>query len=287
MLKIGPYRISCLETNAFKLDGGAMFGVVPRVMWEKKAPPDPLNRIQMTMNALLVQDERRNILIDTGVGSKWTEKGAKIYDIDPSRHLLIDSLTAAGLKPGDITDVILTHLHFDHTGGSTSYNAEGRAVPTFPNARYYVQKGQWDWAHNPSEKDRASYFPENYDPLQASGQLQLVEGDVELLPHIFAIQINGHSPAQQLIKISDGTRTLLHCGDLLPMSAHVPGPWVMAYDLHPLKTIEEKNRILSQAAAEKWFMFFEHDPYIKLAHIVKGPKGFELGQTFDMQTDIV
>ncbi len=280
MLKIGNYKIENIRTSTFWLDGGAMFGVVPRTLWSRHHPPDEKGRIHMTMNALLIRDETRNILVDTGVGTKWNEKMMGIYAIEHEPDNLISSLERVGLKPEDITDVILTHLHFDHVGGAT-HIADGQAIPTFPNATHHVQRRQWDWAHAPSLKDQASFFPENYDPLQAAGLLNLLDGAVELFPGIDLVEIHGHTVAQQLVKISDGDTTLLHCADLIPLHSQISVPWVMAYDLYPLTTIAEKQDYLAQAVEEKWRLFFEHDPVVMAATIAQGKRGYEIVEKFD------
>lgn len=257
-----------------------MFGVVPRTLWERHHTPDDQNRIEMTLNSLLIRDGSRVILVDTGVGYKWSEKLAKIYKIDHSEHNLEKSLTEKGLKTTDVTDVILTHLHFDHVGGATYYSG-GEAVPTFPNATYHIQKKQWEWAYNPSLKDRASYFSENYDALATNGRLNTIDGSGELYPGITLVEVNGHTESQQLVKISDGKRTLFHCGDLIPLHSQVAVPWVMAYDLRPLTTIREKQAYLTQAVVDNWLLFFTHDPRVLLARVEEGKKGFQICDQFE------
>lgn len=284
MLKIANYEIRSIMTSPFKLDGGAMFGVVPRPLWEKKAPADDKNRIQMGLNALLLTDGQRVILVDTGVGTKMGDKLNKIYVVDFEAAELTRSLKEAGFDPGDVTDVILTHLHFDHVGGAT-YEQGDTVVPTFPNAKYYVQKKHWEWAHDPSERDQASFFGENYDPLQENGLLEILDGPCELFPGVELLEVNGHTPGQQLVKVSDERKTLLHCGDLIPLSAHVPVPWVMGYDLFPLTTVAEKKNYLSQAVDENWLLFFEHDPYVVLGNVALTDKGYALNETFNLKTD--
>ncbi len=279
MLTIGSYKISTLSAGSFKLDGGAMFGVIPKIMWEKKEPPDDKNRIQMVANILILSDERRKILIDTGIGDKWDEKFAIIYAIDRNRADLITSLNQHNLAPEDITDVILTHLHFDHAGGSTFFD-NNKLVPTFPNARHYIQKKHWQWAQDPSERDRASFMTENFIPLKENGLIEIVEGSFELLPNIHLIEINGHTPAQQLIRVTDGEKTLFHCGDLIPMAAHVPIPWVMSYDLYPLTTMQEKHKYLARAVHENWLLFFEHDLNVVIGSVKRTPKGFDLDRVY-------
>ncbi|MFH1009980.1 MAG: MBL fold metallo-hydrolase [bacterium] len=274
---IGDYALKSLITGFFRLDGGAMFGVVPRVLWEKTNPPDEKNRIQMTMRALLLQSGARRILVDTGVGDKQDEKFARIFHIEHSQASLKKSLSEAGWKPEDITDVILTHLHFDHCGGSTRRQG-GDIVPTFPRARYYVQRQQYKHALTRNERDRASYFPENFEPMKAAGQLELLDGPIELYPGVEILVVGGHTPGQQLVKVADDSRTLLYCADLIPTASHIPLPYIMAYDLFPMTTLEEKKRVLPQAHAEGWILFFEHDPYRAAAKVTKSERDFIMGE---------
>lgn len=278
ILKFGKFNISMIEAGLVRLDGGAMFGVVPRVLWERHFPPDEKNRIQMTTNLLLITSGNRRVLVDTGIGHKFDEKFYNIYAVDFSEKNLDRSLKALGLTFEDITDVILTHLHFDHTGGATAKDPDGTVRPTFPNAVYYVQKQQYEWAFEGNEKDRASYFAENYKPLRDAGQLKFLEGPGEILPGIEVIVVNGHTPAQQLPVIDGGSRKLLFAADLIPTHSHIPVPWVMAYDVEPLTTIEEKKLWLEVAEKEEWLIFFEHDPQVHLATVERSEKGYRLGK---------
>ena len=267
-----------VEYGRFKLDGGSMFGVVPKPLWERVASPDEKNRIGMATRGMLIRNGARKILVDTGIGHKMSEKFIMIYAVDFATYSLADSLHRLDLSYSDITDVILTHLHFDHTGGSTKLDEEGNIIPTFPNATYWVQKRQYDWALSPSDRDRASFMPENYVPLHESGRLELLEGEKELFPGITVMPIHGHTFGQQLIKVGDGHETVLYCADLCPTAAHIPLPYIMGYDLQPLVTLEEKKKILPQAVEENWTFFFEHDPKIIMAKVDKGEKGFSLGE---------
>jgi glyoxylase-like metal-dependent hydrolase (beta-lactamase superfamily II) len=271
IMKIANYQVHAMETGVFFLDGGAMFGVVPKVMWSKTNPSDSLNRIALKMRSLLIIGEGRTILIDTGAGEKLSEKMKEIYNIDTSVHSLSRALERYHLGQKDISDVILTHLHFDHTGGSTEL-VDGIVKPTFPNATYYVQREQYEWAQNPSERDKASYFPENFVPLEKAGQLRILDGECELFPGISVVLVNGHTPGQQLTKVS-GERTLLYCADLIPTSSHVPIPYVMGYDLYPLTTVDEKKKILFEAEKNGWILVFEHDPYAEAAILKKNERG--------------
>lgn len=278
-MKIGEYEINSLETGYFSLDGGAMFGVVPWVFWSKLNPPDERQRIKLAARCWLVRGHGRTILVDDGNGTKWSEKLKDIYRLDNSSGDLISSLKSAGFRPEDITDVILTHLHFDHAGGSTT-DVNGEILPTFPNARYYVQKKQWELSQNPSEKDRGSFMRDDYAPLMDHGVLELVDGEFEIFPGIELLVCNGHTNAQQLPKITDGKTTMLFCCDLVPTTSHLPWPYVMAYDVRPLVTIEEKKRILSRAYEEKWILFLEHDPSTEAITLKPTDKGFAIDQRF-------
>jgi len=272
-VKIGAYTLHPIETGRFYLDGGAMFGIIPRPLWEKTNPPDARNRIELASRALLVIGNGRNILIDNGNGPKFTEKQIDIYGLDTSTSELHSSLRAKGLSPSDITDVILTHLHFDHAGGSTQ-RENGKLVPTFPNATYYVQRAHWEQAVHPTEKDRGSFMPDDFLPLNQHGVIRFVEGEIELFPQISLIVTNGHTTAQQLPKIADGERTLLYCCDLFPTASHVPLPYIMAYDLRPLTTLDEKKRVLASAVDNDWMIFFEHDPRNICGKVKRTEKGF-------------
>ncbi len=276
-MTIGPYTISPVETGTFGLDGGAMFGVVPRILWERSNPPDDRNRIAMAARALLVAGAGRTILIDTGNGGKLSEKLAAIYRIDNRSGDLLSSLRSLGVAPEDVTDVILTHLHFDHAGGSTV--REGKVCrPAFPRARYYVQKDQWNAARKPTERDRASFFPEDFQPLEEHGVLELLDGEGELFPGVRLHLVHGHTTALQCPVISDDRTTLFYCADLLPMVPHVQLPWIMAYDLRPLVTLEEKRTVLRRAVEEGWILFFEHDPVVAAGRV----RRTDHGVVFDM-----
>ncbi len=274
-MKIGPYTLHHLETGRFALDGGAMFGVVPRPLWEKVAPPDERNRISMAARALLLEGGGRRILVDTGNGAKWDAKQAGIYRFDTSEHDIVRSLRALGLSPEDITDVILTHLHFDHAGGAT-VRKDGVVRPTFPSALYHVQREQWEAAQRPTERDRASFVGEDFLPLQEAGVLRFTEGEGPIFPGIELLCFHGHTSALQCPVISDGSTTLFYCADLIPMTPHVALPWIMGYDLRPLVTLEEKRKILGRAVEERWVMFFEHDPRTVAGTLLVGEKGYAL-----------
>ncbi|MHB1687738.1 MAG: MBL fold metallo-hydrolase [Ignavibacteriaceae bacterium] len=278
-MKIGKYEVSIINSGFFSLDGGAMFGIIPKPLWEKTNPPDSANRIKLATRNLLLQNGSKKILIDTGMGNKWDSKSQNIYSIDQNEFSLENELSKIKISAGEITDVILTHLHFDHTGGSTKRD-NGKLIPTFPNAKYYVQKKNFEWAVNPSERDRGSYIKDNFIPLSDAGVLNLFDNENNFDDEIEFVIVNGHTFSQQLIKISDTSTTLLYCCDLFPTASHIPIPYVMGYDLQPLVTVEEKKKILFQAIEENWKLFFEHDPEFALATVKKSEKGYQVDEKF-------
>lgn len=279
-MKIGKYKIYVIESGSFYLDGGAIYGVVPKTLWLKHSPADEKNRIHLKTRHLLLVSEDKKVLIDTGSGKNWNEKFEKIYGIDYSQHDLFSELEKFGVKPDEITDVILTHLHFDHIGGAVVFE-NGMPKPAFPKATYHIQKKQYEWGLNPSPKDKASYFKERYVPLAEEGILKQHEGNWQLDENIDLVVVNGHTPAQQLVKIKDNSTTLFYCADLIPIASHIALPYIMSYDLEPLKTMEEKKNLLSQAAEENWILFFEHDPQIVAGTITMGKRGFIFDKTFE------
>jgi glyoxylase-like metal-dependent hydrolase (beta-lactamase superfamily II) len=278
-MKIGKYKIDLIQTGTFGLDGGAMFGIIPKPLWQKTNPADDSNRITLGARCLLLKSESKNILVDTGIGTNWDKKFKAIYRVDQSEHTLFNSLKDKGVEPGDITDVILTHLHFDHTGGSVIQNGD-KFVPAFSNANYHVQKQHYDWAVNPSDRDRASFVQERFVPLFEEGVLKFVNKENKFDDEIDFILINGHTFAHQMVKLHDSSNTLLFCGDLMPTSSHVPLPYIMGYDLQPLVTLEEKKNILPLAVEQEWKLIFEHDPEIAAASVTIGKKGFEIKERF-------
>ena len=278
-MKIGKFELHAINSGFFSLDGGAMFGIIPKPLWQKTNPADDANRIKLTTRNLLLRAGKRNILIDTGMGDKWDEKSINIYNINQNNSALSAELSKLNLKPGDITDVILTHLHFDHTGGSTKIE-NGKLRPVFPNAVYYVQEKNYEWAVSPSEKDKGSYLKENFVPLLEEGILKLIDVNEQIDEGIELLTVNGHTFGQQLVKISDTSVTLLYCCDLFPTASHIPLPYIMGYDLQPLITLEEKKKILAEAVEKNWFLFFEHDPETVKATVSKTEKGYKVNDRF-------
>ena len=278
-MKIGKHKLFAIEAGNLFLDGGAMFGVVPKTLWQRTNPADELNRVELNTRCLLLKSDSRNILIDTGIGSSWDNKFQKIYGVGQS-NILETSLKSIGLELSQITDVILTHLHFDHTGGSVKF-VNGKWEPSFTNAKYYIQKEQFELALNPSEKDRASFIKDRFMPLLDNGMLEFIEGEIEFDDEISFIKSNGHTNSMQLIKISDGNYTLLYSADLFPFASHIPLPYIMAYDLNPLQTLADKKKILSKAVEENWMLFFEHDPDIIAATVSSNLHGYGVNQVYE------
>lgn len=280
-MKFGPYEIETIETGYVSLDGGAMFGVVPKTLWSKTNPADDLNRILLAMRLMLIRSKDKVIITDTGVGTKMNEKLSKIYNVDHTKYDLINSLKAKNINPEDVTDVIITHMHFDHIGGATWYDDKGELQLTFPNATHHVQKKHWEWALNPSEKDGASFMKENFVPIKEHDRINIIDGPGELFPGIFLNIVNGHTPAMQMVRIKNGDETILYCTDLIPMSSHIPLPYIMGYDVRPMSTLAEKKEILPLAVEGNWTLIFEHDPYVAAGKVVLTDKGYRLGEKID------
>jgi glyoxylase-like metal-dependent hydrolase (beta-lactamase superfamily II) len=277
-MQIGKYKLSIIESGSFGLDGGAMFGIIPKPLWQKTNLADDANRVRLATRNLLLESDSKKILIDTGMGDKWDEKMKAIYAVD-EKLSMNSALAKNGLKAEDITDVILTHLHFDHAGGSTVL-ANGKLEPAFPNANYFVQKQNFDWARNPSDRDKGSYIKENFILLFEEGLLNFIIGNAKFDDEIEFLVINGHTFGQQMVKISDGNNTILFCSDLMPFVSHIPLPYIMGYDLQPLVTLEEKKKYLKLALDENWKLFFGHDPEIAFATVKKFGEGYIADQKF-------
>ncbi len=279
-MKIGKYELYIIESGTFVLDGGAMFGIIPKPLWKKTNPSDDVNRITLSIRNLLLISNNKKILVDTGMGSDWDEKSREIYKINQEENSIDKSLEKLGINKDQITDVILTHLHFDHTGGSLKKN-NGKSIPAFPNAKYYVQKQNYNWAMNPSDRDRGSYIKEKFHPLMEYGVLNLLSGAENFDDEIEFIVVNGHTFGQQLLKIFDSSTTILYCADLFPTASHIRIPYVMGYDIQPLETVKEKKMLLPKIVEENWKLFFEHDPFYPLATIKKTEKGFLVDDKYE------
>ncbi len=279
-MKVGKYKLHVVNSGSFALDGGAMFGIIPKSLWQKSNPPDEKNRIPLVTRNLLLTSESKKILIDTGMGDKWDVRSKEIYRIDQSENSMESSLKSIGITPEGITDVILTHLHFDHAGGGVKHE-NGKFIPAFPNAKYHVQKRNYEWAVSPSERDSGSYIKKNFIPLMDEGVLNLIDGEQNFDNEIEFMIVNGHTFAQQILKISDSSNTILYCADMFPTSSHVSLPYVMGYDLQPLVTVEEKKKILPVAIEENWKLFLEHDPYSAVITVKRTDKGFDTDEKYE------
>lgn len=274
-MQIGSYDVHIIHAGRFKLDGGAMFGVVPKNLWSRTNPADEQNRIDMAMRLLVLKDSERCILIDTGAGLKFGEKFRAIYAIDDTEYSLFESLKRCGIATDEITDVVLTHLHFDHTGGATIRRGES-VEPTFPNARFHIQRKHWEWALHPSDRDKASFIPENYLPLLKANQQHFVDGEIELFPNVHLHVVNGHTFGMQLPRIEGTDAEILFCADLFPLLSHIAPPYIMGYDLQPLETLKEKLAVLNRAVEKRMILFFEHDPIIQAATVLRTEKSFSV-----------
>jgi glyoxylase-like metal-dependent hydrolase (beta-lactamase superfamily II) len=249
----------------FRLDGGAMFGVVPKPLWERRAPADDKNRIHLATRPLLVRGEQ-TMIIDAGIGGKMDAKSVAIYAIDRTRNLS-HSLADAGASAADIDIVLASHLHFDHAGGFTERDADGRVRPAFPRARYVARTAEWEDATHPHERNRASYLADDFVPLKDAGVLDLVDGDAEIMPGVRVARTGGHTMHHQIVMIESAGRTAVFAADLMPTTAHVDEPWIMGYDLYPMDTLAFKRRFVREAIAREYLVFFEHDPEIAAGHI--------------------
>ena len=265
---VGDYRVEIIPDTEFHLDGGAMFGVIPRNLWARVCPPDDQNRIRMNMNCVFVDTGKEKILIETGIGQKWTSKQSAMYGIDRKQSLPETLREKTGVAHDQITIVVNTHLHFDHAGGNTNWDSSGKLEPTFPNARYFVSRAELQHAEEPSERDRASYLPENWKPLAESGQLETKEANYEVVPGLKMENWPGHNRTMQCWRLRVGTETIFGFADLVPMRAHVKLPWIMGYDLYPVETLESKKKLLPQAVSEGWICLFYHEPENSLCRLV-------------------
>ena len=266
---LGDFELTIVSDGTYFLDGGAFFGVVPKTMWSKKVKPDEQNRLDAGLNSLLVRTGKKNILIETGIGNKLSEKMVQIYK-QPAK--LLDNLHAAGVAPEEIDIVINTHLHFDHCGWNTVRH-DGKIAPTFPRAKYYAPEGEWQYARHPSERDAISFISENYDPLVESGQMTLLRGGAEILPGISVKTFPGHTAHMQAVIVSSGGLTACYISDLIPTSVHINITWGMAFDLYPLETIESRKKYYAQAIPERWLTVFTHDDQAPWGYVEPGERG--------------
>lgn len=278
---IGGLRVHAITAGLQRLDGGAMFGVVPKPLWERRIAPDARNRIPLAMRCLLLEHESGLVLIDTGAGSKENEKFHDTYGVEnrgaeQGDTWLEDGLRTLGVEPGDIALVLNTHLHFDHAGGNTRRDADGTVRASFPNARYVVQGGEYQYATHTNERTAASYFPHNFVPLYESGQLELVTGEVEIAGGIRLVPAPGHTPHHQGILVDGGGEVAFYPADLVPTAAHLPLPWIMGYDVEPLVTLETKRDLLARAVADDWLFVFEHDAEVPWGRVARDGKGYGL-----------
>lgn len=257
----GPFHLYTIETGRFRLDGGAMFGVVPKTLWSRAIDVDENNRIPMAMRCLLITSENsgRTYLIDNGCGTKFNDKYENIYQLDHSHSDLLSSLEYHGFAPEDITDLIFSHLHFDHCGGTTYYDEQEQLRHTFPNATYHVTKKHLNTATDPNAREKASFLSDNIQPIANWEKLNVVNEDHQYEDGLEALPVNGHTISQQLPKITVGNQTIVFVADLLPTHVHLPLPWVMGYDMRPIRTLNEKEAFLEKAVANNWYLFLEHD----------------------------
>ncbi len=281
-MNVGRYKVSGIHTGFLSLDGGAMFGTIPKVLWERKMQPDSKNRIRLAMRAMLVQGDGKNILVDCGLGDKGGEKFIEMFDVDQQSYSLEKSLQAKGLTFNDISDVVLTHLHFDHAGQATYKDERGQYHLTFPKATYHVQKDNLDQAKNPSLRERASYLKEIYEALEQNHCLNVVHGPMELFKDFELFVSFGHTQSQQHPIVHGDDFSLFYCADLIPTVHHVSLPWLMGYDLHPLQLMDEKKRIYERALKENWYLFFEHDPKISYCSLKMKDQQVSVNEGFDV-----
>jgi glyoxylase-like metal-dependent hydrolase (beta-lactamase superfamily II) len=278
--QVGGLRCHTLEGGRQRLDGGAMFGVVPRPLWETRAAPDERHRIPLAMRCLLVEHPDGLVLIDTALGNKQDQRFLDIYGVDNAglegATQLEDALATAGFLPRDVRWVINTHLHFDHAGGNTRLRRDGQVEISFPNATYIIKRGEYEYATHPNERTAASYFDRNYTPVEASNKVEFVASEKEIVKGVRVIPTPGHTPFHQSVLIESAGERAFYPGDLVPTHAHLPLPWIMGYDLEPLRTLESRRALYQEALAGDWLFVFEHDPGIATARLQPAGKGVEL-----------
>ena len=263
---LGDLELITLADGFFALDGGSMFGTVPRTLWEKRLPPDDANRIPLSMRPLIVRDGRTTMIIDAGCGDKFDPKSAQIYKLDRRYHL-DHALAEAGLAAEDIDLVLASHLHFDHVGGFTAIGKNGAIVPRFPRAKYFAHRAEWEDATHPHERNRASYLQENFVPLKDAGVLTLVDDGTEIIPGVRYRRSGGHTAHHQVVTIESGGKTAVFTADMYPTSVHAPDPWLMGYDLYPMETLNFKRAFAREAIEREYLLFFEHDPSMAAGYL--------------------
>lgn len=280
----GNFELYTIETGDFKLDGGAMFGVVPKTLWSRGIPADENNRISMTMRCLLIKSKSTGklYLIDNGIGTKFDEKLMQIYEVDYSQKSLEKSFKYHGFSFEDVTDIIFTHLHFDHCGGTSFIDENGEMKFTFPNAQMHVQRSHWETATQPNPREKASFLPDNINPIKDSSKLNLVDENVEYEPGLSAVIVNGHTLGQQLPKLSSGENTIVFVADLLPTHVHVPLAWVMGYDMYPAQTLKEKEEFMKDAAENNWHLYLEHDAQAEMMKIDFDGRKYSVSKTYTL-----
>lgn len=280
----GNFQLYTIEAGRFLLDGGAMFGVVPKTLWNRYIPADDDNRIPMAMRSLLIKSNNTGkiYLIDTGSGDKFNKKMASIYGLDYEHSHLLNSLQATGTTPEQITDIIFTHLHFDHCGGTTAYDRDGNLIEVFPNANYHVNKRHWQTATHPNEREKASFFAENIEPVQNSGRLMLREDQCVFETGLGSICVDGHTEGQMLPMIQSEVKTIVYAADLIPTYAHIPLPWIMGYDMAPVQTLKEKKVFLENVVNGNWYLFLEHDSAYEIVTVKKENGKFSMNQSLSL-----
>ncbi|MCC6965007.1 MAG: MBL fold metallo-hydrolase [Nitrospira sp.] len=271
-MKLGAFDIYPVTDGRFRLDGGAMFGVVPKALWQTCCPADEQNRIPLSLTCLLIRAHGKHVLVDTGLGDKEDAKFRSIFAVERTPPLQ-QSLRQHGLSRDDIQLVVNTHLHFDHAGGNTATDENSGITPAFPKATYYVQQGEYEDAIHSNERTRASYRRDNFTPVADAHQWAFLQGDTELLPGVTAILTPGHTRSHQSVKVESEGRVAFFLGDLIPTASHLPLPYIMGYDLNPVQTLDSKRRVLERACEEQWLLIFEHDPLIQAGYVSKNVDG--------------
>jgi glyoxylase-like metal-dependent hydrolase (beta-lactamase superfamily II) len=281
-VRIGSYDVHLLTLGRFRMDGGGLFGIVPRKLWQRVYPHvDEENRVLMVARALLVVGDGVVLLADAGLGEKLDEKARSIFCVDQPDNAVDVALAAYGLTTAQVTHFVYTHLHFDHAGGATTLSADGTAKPVFANARHYVQREHLAWAGNPSDKDRASFNPANWTPVSDAGQLEIIEGPAGILPGIHLRPVHGHTPAMQMVEVRSGEQSLVYTIDLFPTAAHLPPHYVAAFDNLPLIALEEKRQLLKEASERRMVLAFGHDPHIAAARVTGAERVFTSAENFE------